>query len=122
MYSLLTTGHYRIPFTTWTTQRIIDSHYVMRQDGALNRDVLNIENMYVYIESFISMNVFPSHYQTLQVQGPLRHLEHLLDHPAQQVMTLVAAVLMPRCMSLYMLCSCSCQEYIFTYVHAIYAM
>ena len=61
------------------------------------------------------MYVFPSHYQGLQVQGPLHHLEHHLDHLAQQVMTLAAAVLMPRCMSLYMLCSCSCQEYIFTY-------
>ena len=99
MYSLLTTGHYRVPLTTWTTQRIIDSHYVMHQDGALNRDILNIENMYVYIESFIPLHVFPSHYQTLQVQGPLRHLEHLLDHSAQQVMTLAAAVLMHWCMS-----------------------
>ena len=56
-------------------------------------EMYRIENMYVYVQSIIPLHGCPSHYQTLQ--DPL----HYLDHPAQQVKTLAAAVLMHRCMS-----------------------
>ena len=66
------------------------------------------------IEKRAPTELIPSHYQTLQVWDPHPHLDHNLerhlDHPAQQVMTLAAAVFMHWCMNTIHVAVRSCES------------
>ena len=88
---------------SWGHTLVVNPHQIQvtREKGPSLQDwilrQMSLKNIYIHLKSFIPLHVFPSHYQTLQAWDPHSHLnhnlEHHLDHLAQQVMTLAAAVL-----------------------------